>query len=359
MKKTFTLFVLGLLAAMQFCSAQPGVTKLVMMRSYLYVLGSGGDSTMLDGDLTQYDPSFSNTLDGLDARKMSNFSENIGMIRGTTILVIERRHTIQLTDTIFYEIWNLSASRNYQLQFNATDLSQPGLTAYLEDAYLGTKTPVTLEGTTYVNFKINADPASSNAERFRIIFNTPVGGALPITFTGIKAYREQNNIKIDWATATENNLKGYTVEKSADGTNFTGLAQVTPNHLPADNYSFTDVHPAPGNNYYRILSTSIDGNVKYSAVTKVWLDEAFSLIRVFPNPVTGNTISLQLSNQPAGAYSIKLLSAFGQAVLSKQIDHPGGSSTQAISVPASLPHGMYILEITSDGIPKTSINVIY
>jgi hypothetical protein len=357
MKKIFTLSLLTILGAMQLCSAQPGVTNLVMMRSYLYVLGSGGDSTMLDGDLTQYDPSFSNALDGLDARKMDNFSENIGMIRGTTVLVIERRHTIQLTDTIFYKIWNLSASRNYQLQFAATNLSQPGLTAYLEDAYLATKTPVDLEGTTYANFKINADKASTDPFRFRIIFSTPASGAFPITFTGIKAYRQENDIKVDWATATENNLKDYTVEKSADGANFTGFGQVTPNHLPTDNYSFTDVHPAPGYNYYRILSTGVDGNLKYSAVTKVWLDEAFSLIRVFPNPVAGNTINLQLSNQPAGAYNIKLLSTFGQAVLSKQIQHPGGSSTEAISLPASLPHGMYILEITGDGIPKTSITI--
>lgn len=359
MKKIFTLSLIAIFAAMQLCSAQSGISSLVMMRNYLYVLGTGGDSTMLDGDLTQYDPSFSNALDGMDARKMDNFSENIGMIRGTTVLVIERRHTIELTDTIFYKIWNLQASRQYQLQFVASNLTQPGLSAYLEDLYLGTRTPVALESTTFSNFKISADPASYNPYRFRIIFSTPLTSPDPITPMYVTAYQQQKDIKIDWQTAKEANMKGYTVEKSTDGKIFTNLGELRADNLPANDYSYTDANPAKGFNYYRILSTAATGESVYSSVMKVLLNDGISTIKVFPNPVAGNTLNLQMHDQPSGVYNVRLMNAMGQPVLAKSVHHSGGTATEGINLPAGMARGIYQLEIAGPGASKTNISIIY
>ena len=132
------------------------------------------------GILTQYDQSFTNVVDGMDARKMSNFSENLGMIRGTTTLVIERRHTIDFTDTIFYKMWNVQ-QRPYQLEFITSNLNHPGLTGYLEDSYLHTSVPINLNGANNINFSVNSDPASSAMYRFRIIFTT-AAAANPATY---------------------------------------------------------------------------------------------------------------------------------------------------------------------------------
>ena len=192
MKKLFTLTLAASFAVLHAFSTPDNIAHLV--RSNLFVLGAGGDTTLVDGDLTQYDPTFTNALDGMDARKLSNFSENIGMIRQATTLVIERRHTIEINDTTFYRIWNLSTSRNYQLQFAMTNMDQPGLTAYLEDLYLNTKTPVGLSGTTCVNFNINFDPLSYNAYRFRLVFTSAIGGTLPLTFVSQNAYLKGSSV---------------------------------------------------------------------------------------------------------------------------------------------------------------------
>ena len=103
------------------------------IRTNLYVVAADASTILLDGDLTQYDPSYTNLIDGMDARKMSNFSENIGMIRQATTLVIERRHTIDFTDTIFYKLWN-TQQRLYQLEFITSNLNHPGLPGFFRTA---------------------------------------------------------------------------------------------------------------------------------------------------------------------------------------------------------------------------------
>ena len=359
MKKSSTLILAGLMACLHVFSAPDNPTGIQLIKSNLNLANSDGTTTLLDGDLTQYDPSYSNALDGMDARKMSNFSENIGMERVSTCLVIERRHTITNTDTIFYKIWNLSTQRNYQLEFAASNLSQPGLSGFVEDLYLNTKTPISLDGSGFVNFSINADAASRDIYRFRLIFTTAVGGALPLTFTGLNAYRHNTAINIDWKTATENNMKDYTVERSTDGSNFKGIAMIKANNLPVNNYSYTDAYPATGSNYYRILSADINGVSKYSEVLKVDIEKGFSLMKVFPNPVINKTINLQVINEPAGLYVIRLVNGFGQLMSTKQVQHPGGSSTVTITPLQNIPHGIYQLEINQPGGAKTNLSVVY
>ena len=360
MKKSFTLFLTGVLACVYAASsAGTGPESTESVASNLYIQDTDGSSVLMDGSLTQYDPTYSNSIDGLDARKMSNFSENLGMIRGTTTLVIERRHTIDVTDTIFYKIWNLHQQRNYRLEFLTGNLDQPGLTGYVEDLYLNTKTFINLNGSNDLDFTINSDPASFDMYRFRIIFNVSIGGTLPLTFTSVNAYRQNSGVVISWKTGNENNLKEYTVEKSADGKNFIALGSVTPNNGAVNTYYFTDANAVTGNNYYRVRSTNINGGLAYSDIMKVFADQGFSLIKIFPNPVSGNNIHLQFINQPAGEYQVRLISNFGQTMLSTKVQHPGGNSSQSVSPSQNLPKGMYRLEVTSPGGITSHLSVLF
>ena len=356
MKKSSALLLAVLLAGFNAFSSPTGTITLIT--SNLYIVNANGTTTLADGDLTQYDTSFSNNIDALDARKMSNPGENIGMMRGTGVFAIERRHTIQNADTIFYKIWNL-ASSNYQLAFSPTNMAQPGLIAYLQDSYLHTNTPVSLDVPGSVNFSINADPASTDMARFRLIFATAAGGTLPLTFTGLKAWQQNTAVNINWNTATENNMKDYEVEKSTNGFDYQSIATVKANNLPVNNYSYTDAYPATGANYYRVVSTDLNGLSKYSSVVKVNIEKGFSLIRVYPNPVVNNTIQLQVVNQPAGQYQARLINSFGQLFTAQPFNHTGGSGTIAITPAQHIPNGIYQLEITGPSGAKTTISVVF
>ncbi|MBL0358138.1 MAG: T9SS type A sorting domain-containing protein [Chitinophagaceae bacterium] len=70
-------------------------------------------------------------------------------------------------------------------------------------------------------------------------------------------------------------------------------------------------------------------------------------VKVYPNPVQGNTINLQFTNEPAGRYTLRLLSTNGQIIFSKNISHPGGNCNQPVNLPANIASAAYQIEIVN------------
>ncbi len=361
MKKSLTLILCGIFSCMYTQSTpilpQTG-TGVEDIRSNLYVKQDIGAPILLDGDLTEYYPSFSNNLDGMDARKMSNFSENLGMLRSNYVLVVERRETINVSDTIFYKIWQMQ-QRPYQLEFITTNLNHPGLEGYLEDTYLHTSTPIDLNGRTTADFTITIDPASAAVYRFRIIFKTAVAGPLPLTLTSINAYRQNGGIRMEWKTENESNTDGYLVQKSIDGNHFSGIINIMANNFPLNNYTWLDKNPSRGDNYYRLLSTEKDGKKRYSRILKVFNGEESAGVNVYPNPLTNNTLHIQMAAQLPGLYQIRLFNNSGQLVLHKKVYHNGGNLNETLQLNQSTEKGVYQLEIVSPTNIKTAEKVVY
>lgn len=336
-------------------------TDLVILSSNLYALQKDSTTILLDGGLTQFRPDFSNNLDSLDIRKMSNFSENFGLTRGTTTLVVERRKTIAVADTIFFKLWQ-TRQREYQLEFVTMNLEQPGLKGYLEDKYLQTRTSLNLNGSNHINFSITSNLASADVYRFRIIFsNTANAGILPLTFASVKAYQQNNSVNVDWKTESENNIKQYDVERSLDGTFFMEVATMTPYNLPSNFYHWTDHHPVGQNSYYRIRSTQMDGEIKYSKVVKINIrDKRIAAgMSLFPNPARSNNINLKMTNQEPGTYKIRLTNIYGQAIMLPSLNYGGGNTVEKLDFTKIISPGIYHLEIIKPTGEKQVINVMF
>ena len=67
-------------------------------------------------------------------------------------------------------------------------------------------------------------------------------------------------------------------------------------------------------------------------------------IVIYPNPVQNGSIKLQMNNMPKGIYKVRLLTAGGQTILSKQINHAEGTGIETI--PVNKFTGAYMLEVT-------------
>ena len=149
---------------------------------------------------------------------------------------------------------------------------------------------------------------------------------MPVTFTSVKAYRHDKDVNVEWRVENEMNMKQYEVEKSTDGTNFSTLVvkEATANGGRSAIYVIADVNPVIGYNYYRIKSVDINGKTAYSNIVKVLMGTLKQDITIRPNPITDGIIHLQLVNQPAGKYGIRLMNTLGQVIVSKQITHAGG-----------------------------------
>lgn len=112
---------------------------------------------------------------------------------------------------------------------------------------------------------------------------------VPLQLTSFTAAQGAGMVTLDWKTATEINLENFTIERSADGRQFSPLHVLAAagNSSSTQKYLYVDKAPLTGKNYYRLKQTSKDGSINYSTV--IFIDVSIkdgNLLRIFPNPVT-------------------------------------------------------------------------
>lgn len=175
---------------------------------------------------------------------------------------------------------------------------------------------------------------------------------LPVTIVNLKAYQQGTAIKIDWTALTENNVARYEVQRAANTLDFTAIGTQAASAVFAQekNYSFTDLLPLNGNNYYRISAIDKDGKVIVSNIVMVTVGNGKEGISIYPNPVKGKAATIQFTNMKQGKYNIVVYSASGTKLLQKTIEHVGGSAAYQFILPQSLASGMYHLRIMGDAI---------
>ena len=314
----------------------------------LNLLNTDNTTTLADGTFAQFGNNFSASVDLDDALKFGNVNESFSIVRNNIALSAERRPALGLNDTIYLKLVNIKP-RNYQFVFESTGLAQTGMTGYLEDRYLQTSTQVSLSGLTTINFSINAAAASSVTNRFKIVFKQDLH-TLPVTISSIKAYQKNSNIAVEWKVENEINMLKYDVEKSTDGILFAPVntTNVTGLNNTSDTYSWLDVKAVQGNNFYRIKSYDLNGEIKYSEIVKVAIGKSAGGFSIYPNPITDNIINLVMTNQPAGEYQVKLINPIGQVIFVKTILNNGSNSNHSLNTVSKLNPGIYQLEIMGD-----------
>ena len=124
-----------------------------------------------------------------------------------------------------------------------------------------------------------------------------VGGellvALPITIEYFRGTKQNSKNVLDWKVTCYNSpTVTLTLERSSDGRNFKGISTTTETAVRClQPFSFNDMTPMAGLNYYRLKSTDIDGKVTYSnQVALLNQAKGFEIVGLAPNPVKDRTI---------------------------------------------------------------------
>jgi lysophospholipase L1-like esterase len=298
-----------------------------------------GTRKLADGAVELFNNDFSAAIDGNDAEKIANFDESIAIARDNKILSIEGRPLVDANDNIPLSIARL-IQQPYEWQFEPSAFSASSLQTYLHDKFLNTQTSISLSTPTIVPFTVTADGASSAADRFTVVFSQ--SSTLPLTVSDIRAYQKANGIQVEWNTLIENNVERYEVEKSINGQQFikAGSIPSTGNSSSLKTYNWFDGSPNTGSNYYRVRSITRLGGGEYSSIVKVALASGLEKISIYPNPVEGNVIGLQLNNLAKGTYTITIADKLGRKVYSKVIEHQGGSASQTLQT-ETMAKGIY------------------
>lgn len=326
----------------------PGDQQII---ANLMVVNQGNTESLADGIRLRFDNTYNADLSD-DIEKMGNFAENISSYRQGKKLIVEQRPMIVAADTIFLRFTNARVN-NYRFKINTQDFVQSAVTAWLQDTYLNSSTPLDMSGAVKdFDFSVTTDPASANTDRFRIVYS--LSAALPVAFTSIKAYRQtvpsgqaENNIAVEWKVSNQLNIHHYEIERSADGISYTKAG--TQVAAGSNAYSWLDVNAVTGNNFYRIRSVGNGGEITYSDFVKVVISEDKPAITVYPNPVVNRAVTLRFTGMVKGIYQVRFINSTGQVVMAQQLKHAGGNDLQTITVNKDIPDGFYQVEIRQPG----------
>ena len=168
--------------------------------------------------------------------------------------------------------------------------------------------------------------------------------ALPVVITDFNALLNDNRtVGLTWTLSGGQMVGDFEVQRSTDATDWTTIGTVEAVSSDAGtNYSFTDVSPVNGMNYYRLLVQNADGSVTFTPIRSVSLS-TIAAIGIYPNPTT-DRINISLSSG-SPELSIRLISLSGQVL---QTVSPGttGASVTTMSV-QHYAAGIYFVQIVS------------
>ena len=112
--------------------------------------------------------------------------------------------------------------------------------------------------------------------------------ALPVSIEYFKGKKAGAGNQLSWKINCSNTSMLFEVERSRDGLDFDSIGSLlTASANCAQPFSFTDVSPVPGADYYRIRITENNGMVRYTGVVLLKADGIISTL--YPTILTGNT----------------------------------------------------------------------
>jgi hypothetical protein len=338
----------AMLAAGSIYAQAPSSTSVPQesMRVSLYQLSASGTTTLADGNLTNYNDSYSNEV-GDDALKMNNFGENFAILRSTYKLAIEQRRKIYDADTTFFSMWNMQ-QRNYRLIVTTYNLEHPGLQGFFVDSYLNTSTPLALNSQNLIDFSVTSVAGSYTAERFKIVFRNPTLTPLATLFSSFNGRLNGSKIDLQWNVNNEVAMSEYVLERSLDRINFSPLYHASAANTGATrSYSSADANYFKGDNFYRVKAIGLAGDVQYSSILKINGGGLTQEILVFPNPVSDKKVNILITAVSSGKYQLNLYNSAGSRIVLPSMQVTAGQNSQTIELPVTLATGIYRLKITS------------
>ncbi len=147
------------------------------------------------------------------------------------------------------------------------------------------------------------------------ILPSPTIEVLPVELTSFTARTNNENVDLNWETASELNSQSFQIEKSNNGEDFKMIGEVRSAGTTAETqyYNFTDNNPSKGTNYYRLKQVDFDGTFEYTKIINIeFYNQGFEFT-IKPNPAS-DFINVQLVSNERSDYRIELIGMDGRVV---------------------------------------------
>jgi len=146
--------------------------------------------------------------------------------------------------------------------------------------------------------------AEVTAREFDNTLSTPVIepacaslGTLPVSLRSFTAARNNSNVLLKWETATEENSRGFYIERNL-GNNvwqtlgFVPTKAMNGNSTSLLNYEYPDINNAKGITQYRLRQIDINGKQAYSPIRAVRAGGQKGKTIVYPNPSNDGKVNV-------------------------------------------------------------------
>ena len=197
--------------------------------------------------------------------------------------------------------------------------------------------PWTLDGTHVSATGSNAIPVVSRTGMTGFSEFTVAGdgviNVLPITISYFRGAKNGNANNLDWkVNVTNSSSINLTLERSADGRNFTALYNTTATDTRAlQPFNYADASPLAVKNFYRLKMTETNGRITYSNIVVILNStKGFEIVNLTPNYVTAGTFKLNVTTAQLTKMDVIITDALGR-VVSKQI-HTVVSGSNSINM---------------------------
>jgi len=181
---------------------------------------------------------------------------------------------------------------------------------------------------------------------------------LPMELISFDGIAEGCRIDLSWKTASEINTSHVIVQRSANGSDFEDIGQVTAtgNSTTLQQYAFSDYMMVTTDNYYRLEQVDQDGSVQYSDIIQVnttCIEDNIGTLDIFPNPVQNNDVHLRLYSGAEASANVVIMNVAGKVVVQQDVEIIKGVNQIDLSV-ARLTAGTYFVQIESANWRSTS-----
>jgi hypothetical protein len=225
-------------------------------------------------------------------------------------------------------------------------------TAGVESSIVGTVTTSLCANTDWSNGASSTVPGGTYRS-MAADFGVGAGSntALPVTLLYLTASPVNNTyIKLDWATASEINNKGFEIERSLDGSGFENIGWMDGHGTSNSTILYTQDDKAVQPNviyYYRLKQIDLDGHFEYSEIVSASLvgDKGFMVEELRPNPASGS-VQLAVLTATSQKTAVTVTNMLGQIVMDTPWQLSEGYNVNTLDI-SGLAQGTYSVTLQS------------
>jgi hypothetical protein len=159
--------------------------------------------------------------------------------------------------------------------------------------------------------------------------------SVPVELVNFSAAAKGTTAHLAWETASEKGFKGFEIERSLDGKDYTSIGFVKANGR-ASKYSFDDTNLSK-TSYYRLKMIDLDGSFDFSRIVSILLESKYK-VNITPS-VSDDSVTIETDFEDNKVGTIEVYNQAGKLLKSQT-----AARLTTISL-ESFPQGIYFVRV--------------